>query len=43
TDFNRITDNEIKTVENILNNRPRKRLGYKTPLEVFNESVAVKG
>jgi len=24
-----------------LNNRPRKRLGWKTPLEVFNESVAL--
>ena len=43
TDFNRISNSEIKMVENALNNRPRKRLGWKTPLEVFNESVAVRG
>ena len=41
TDFTIIPNNEIKKVENELNNRPRKRLGYKTPLEVF--SVALKG
>lgn len=40
TDFDRISDEEIKAVETALNNRPRKRLGWKTPLEVFNESVA---
>lgn len=42
TDFANISDETIKTVENILNNRPRKRLGWKTPLEVFNESVALQ-
>lgn len=42
TDFATISDETIKTVENILNNRPRKRLGWKTPLEVFNESVALQ-
>ena len=40
TDFGTISDEAIKTVETALNNRPRKRLGWKTPLEVFNESVA---
>ena len=43
TDFGRIDDETIKTVETALNNRPRKRLGWRTPLEVFNESVALKG
>jgi len=42
TDFDTITDKEIKFVENALNNRPRKRLGWKTPLEVFNQSVALR-
>jgi IS30 family transposase len=37
TDFATIPDETIQAVENTLNNRPRKRLGWKTPLEVFNE------
>ena len=43
TDFATISDEAIKAVETALNNRPRKRLGWKTPLEAFNESVAFKG
>jgi len=43
TDFATISDEAIKDVETALNNRPRKRLGWKTPLEAFNESVAIKG
>lgn len=39
-DFSTITQNDVDIVENILNNRPRKCLGYKTPLEVFNEEQA---
>ena len=42
TDFATISDETIKAIENTLNNRPRKRLGWKTPLEVFNESVALQ-
>ena len=42
TDFANISDETIKAIENILNNRPRKRLGWKTPLEVFNECVALQ-
>lgn len=34
-DFNLITDTELKHVVDKLNNRPRKRLEYKTPKEVF--------
>ena len=36
TDFSGITDEFISWVENKLNNRPRKRLGYLTPNEKFN-------
>lgn len=43
TDFATIPDIDIKAVEWALNNRPRKRLGWKTPLEAFNESVALTG
>lgn len=43
TDFATISDEAIRTVEVALNNRPRKRLGWRTPLEVFNESVALQG
>ena len=35
-----ITDEEIKMIENRLNNRPRKRLGFKTPAEVFHQSLS---
>jgi IS30 family transposase len=43
TDFATIPDETIKAVEDALNNRPRKRLGWKTPLEAFNGSVALRG
>lgn len=36
TDFNLISDQELKDVELELNNRPRKRLKYQKPIEVFN-------
>ena len=35
-----ITHEEIKMIENRLNNRPRKRLGFRTPAEVFHQSLA---
>lgn len=35
TDFRTITEEDLRDVEEELNTRPRKRLGYKTPLEVF--------
>jgi len=34
TDFNKITEKELKIVQNKLNNRSRKIIGYKTPLEL---------
>ena len=36
TDFSEITDEFVSWVENKLNNRPGKRLGYLTPNEKFN-------
>ena len=39
-DFSTINQNHVDIVEDILNNRPRKCLGYKTPLEAFNEEQA---
>jgi len=39
TDFRLISNERIKQIENILNNRPRKRLNWLTPLEVFNGRV----
>ena len=36
TDFSTISDEELRDVEWELNNRPRKRLNYKTPQEVFD-------
>lgn len=39
TDFSTITDEELKDVEWELNNRPRKRLKFKTPQEVFTERL----
>ena len=40
-DFRTVTDDEIQLVEDIINNRPRKCLDWKTPAEVFYESVAL--
>jgi IS30 family transposase len=37
TDFSTISDEELKDVEWELNNRPRKRLKFRTPQEVFTE------
>ena len=41
TDFATISETEIKKVEYLLNNRPRKVLNYYTPQEVFNRGVAL--
>ena len=39
SDFRLITEKQIKKVIDILNNRPRKRFGYKTPNEVFAKKL----
>jgi IS30 family transposase len=41
TDFATINEQQLAYVENELNSRPRKRLGWKTPLETW--SVALRG
>lgn len=41
TDFSKVTDEELLKVEYLLNTRPRKRLGGKTPLEVLYEMTGV--
>lgn len=40
TDFDTITDEQIKYVEDWINNRPMKVLEYKTPYQVFNKLAA---
>lgn len=36
TDFRKLDETDIMFIENSLNNRPRKRLGYLSPLEMFD-------
>ena len=40
TDFTKVKRKEIREIQNRLNHRPRKSLGYKTPFEVFYAKVA---
>jgi IS30 family transposase len=40
-EFARITDKDLQQVEDRLNNRPRKTLGYRTPNEVFFKQRSV--
>lgn len=35
TSFDELTQRDIRQIEKNLNNRPRKKLGFRTPLEVF--------
>lgn len=41
TDFAKVSEMEIRKVEYLLNTRPRKRFGGKTPLEVLYEKTGV--
>lgn len=41
TDFSMITDEELAAVEYRLNTRPRKRLGWKTPLQAMSVALRV--
>ena len=36
TDFSAVTGGEVEEVYDALNRRPRKRLGWRTPWEVFH-------
>ena len=40
-DFRTVTDEDIQLVEDLINNRPRKCLGWKSPAEILEESVAL--
>ena len=40
TDFKKVSASEVKTVILELNNRPRKKLGYKTPSDLMKKYVA---
>jgi IS30 family transposase len=42
TDFTKIKNKEIQLIQDRLNNRPRKALGYKTPAEVFYATIIKK-
>lgn len=39
TDFSEVTDEELLRVQNLINERPRKSLNYKTPKEVLCEEL----
>ena len=41
TDFATVTDDEVAAVEYLINTRPRKRLGGRTPAEVFYSKTGV--
>lgn len=41
SDFNRYTDEELHAIEYAINNRPRKRHGGLTPVEVFYKATGV--
>jgi IS30 family transposase len=37
--MNTVDEDEFTMIQNRLNNRPRKRLGFKTPSEEFHQSL----
>lgn len=43
TDFGKITEDQLAQIESLINHRPRKCLGFKTPLEVAAPFVALQG
>lgn len=42
TDFSNISDEQIEQIESLINNRPRKCLGFKKPIEVASSFVALQ-
>lgn len=42
TDFHKVTRKQIKKVQDLLNDRPRKTLDFQTPYEVFSTIVALE-
>jgi IS30 family transposase len=43
TDFSKISSRQIACIEYLINNRPRKCLGFKKPLELAHPFVALRG
>jgi IS30 family transposase len=43
TNFKKVTADEVKYVQDLLNGRPRKALGFHTPYEQFSILLAEKG
>jgi transposase, IS30 family len=43
TEFTDITPERVLEVQEILNNRPRKRFGYHTPNEVLSQALLNNG
>lgn len=41
TNFEDITDEDLRFIETQLNNRPRKRFNFETPLTIFNKIVEI--
>lgn len=39
TDFNKISEREVQKVQNLINSRPRKTLGFKKPRDLFIKEV----
>ena len=39
TDFSKVTDEEVQHAVELINDRPRKVLGYRTANEVFKEML----
>ena len=40
TDFNKVSEEQLRIVQNKINNRPKKILGFLTPFEVENKLLA---
>jgi len=41
TDFGKVTEDQVREVQNKLNNRPRKCLGWRTPNEIISDQAAI--
>jgi IS30 family transposase len=39
TDFKKVSRRDVKRIEQLLNDRPRRRLDYRTPNEIINEKL----
>ena len=41
SDIGQVTDAELAEIQKMLNNRPKKCLNYRTPLEILNDLPGV--